>query len=142
MGHHILVRLQVLPCSVLRFNSARRQCHVGRHKGQKPQPGWETHLTGGNRQVPWGKGSLNGAGTLEAATLQVVEGKAGGGWAGRGGRWGCVCPLSLAFGEDRGRCLAKTSTSSEAKGPGCSGFFLSGPRGGPVWHRKESRDSG
>lgn len=57
---------------------------MGRHNGQKPPPGWETHLTGGNRQVPWGKGSLNGAGTLEAATPQVVEGKAGRGAVGGG----------------------------------------------------------
>lgn len=36
--------------------------------------------------------------------------------------------LSLAFGEAKwGPCLAKTSPSSEPKGAGCSGFFLSGP---------------
>lgn len=81
-----------------------------------------------------------GLGPWRQRRFRSWRGRRGG--VGRGGRWGSVCLLSVAFGEDRGRCLAKTGTSCEPKGPGCSGFFLSGPRGGPVWHRKESRDSG
>ena len=56
----------------------------------------------GRGKFPGSRGSLNRAGALEAAELPVVEGRLG--------DW-----LLLAFGEDRGHCLVKTSTSSEPK---------------------------